>query len=251
MTLSTGEYYANPRPFQRALRRLRRLQRSFDRRRRAGNPGNYNPDGTLKRGPREWWKSNRMLDMERRISRLHERVGNVRREQVHQLTTALTREYGVIGVESIATKNLMRNRRLARQIADVGWGMILHQLKYKAAWAGSLVIAADRYYPSSKTCNSCGAAKAKLSLSERVFTCDECDWECDRDVNAALNLAQMALQQAEVEGLDGVVVARADGRRKTRSGGRVSPGRLPGRCPVKREGSFDEPSQQVNLLAAA
>jgi putative transposase len=236
---------------QRALRRLRRLQRSLDRQRRAANPDNYNADGTAKAAPREWRKSNRMLDTEARIARLHERVGNLRREQAHLLTTELTREYGLIGVESIATKNLMRNKRLARHIADVGWGLILSQLKYKAAWAGSLVCAAERFYPSSKTCSSCGAVKAKLSLSERVFTCAECAWVCDRDLNAALNLARIALRDAESEGLEGVVVARADGRRKTRCGGRVSPEGNLGPCPVKREGSFDEPSQQGNLLAAA
>jgi putative transposase len=93
--------------------------------------------------------------------------------------------------------------------------------------------------------------KAKLSLSERVFKCDECDWLCDRDLNAALNLARMALEHAEAEGLEGVVVARADGRRKTRCRGRVSPGVKPRPCPLKREGSINEPSQQDNLLAAA
>lgn len=251
MTLSTGEYYANPRPLHGALRRLRRVQRSLDRQRRDANPENYNPDRTVKPGPKEWRKSNRMMANERRLVRLHERVGSLRREHAHLLTTALAREYGVIGVENIATKNLMRNRRLARQIADVGWGTILQQLKYKAAWADSLVIAADRYYPSSNTCSSCGAVKAKLSLSERVFECGECDWVCDRDLNAALNLAQMALKHAETEGLEGVVVARADGRRKTRCRGCVSPGVKPRPRPLKREGSTNEPSQQDNLLAVA
>jgi putative transposase len=230
---------------------LRRLQRSLERQRRAANPGNYNPDGTCKAGTREWHKSKRMLANEQRLKRLHERVANLRRERAHQLTTALTRAFGVIGVESIATKNLMRNRRLARHIADVGWGIILEQLKYKAAWAGSLVYAADRYCSSSKTCCSCGAVKAKLSLSERVFTCDECDWVCDRDLNAALNLARLAQQFALSEELeDAMVVDRADGRRKTRSGGRVSPEPRFRPCPLKRAGSI-EPCQQGDLQAAA
>src|ERR687885_1748586 len=111
---------------------------------------------------------------EERVRRLHEHVANLRREQAHQLTTALTREFGVIGVETLAVKNLLGNRRLARHISDVGWGTVLAQLRYKTSWSdGSLLVAADRFYPSSKTCSACGAVKAKLPLADRVFTCDE------------------------------------------------------------------------------
>jgi putative transposase len=72
-----------------------------------------------------------MLRTEARIAKLHERVANLRRHQAHELTTALTREFGVIGVETLAVKNLLANRRLARHISDVGWGMVLNQLKYR------------------------------------------------------------------------------------------------------------------------
>ena len=112
-TLSTGHVAANARPLQASLRALRRLQRQLDRQRRANNPGNYHPDGRAKKGRTSWVKSQRMLRTERRVARLHERVVNLRREQAHQLTTALTREFGVIGVETLAVNNLMRNRRLA------------------------------------------------------------------------------------------------------------------------------------------
>jgi putative transposase len=222
-TTSTRQFYANARPLHHALRRLRRLQRSLDRQRRAANPNNYNADGMAKRGC-AWRSSGRMRITQARIRALHERVANLRREQAHLLTTMLTREFGVIGAESIATKNLMKNRRLARHIADVGWGLILSQLAYKARWAESIFYKADRYYPSSKTCHSCSAVKAKLSLSERVFTCEHCNWVCDRDLNAALNLAQMTLQHARAEGLDGVFVARAGRETLNARGGRVSPG---------------------------
>ena len=164
-TLSTGQVAANARPLQAALRTLRRLQRQLDRQRRANNPGNYHPDGRAKEGCKNWVKSRRMLRTEQRIAKLHERVANLRRHQAHGLTTALTREFGVIGVETLAIKNLMNNRRLARHIADVSWGMVLTQLRYKTSWSdGSLLVAADRFYPSSKTCSACGAAKAKLRL---------------------------------------------------------------------------------------
>ena len=209
VTTSTAHAAANARPLQNALRTLRRLQRQLDRQRRANNPGNYLPGGRPKPGTGTWARSRRMLRTEARIAKVHARVANLRRQQAHELTTALTREFGVIGVETLAVENMLRNRRLARHIADVGWGMVLTQLKYKASWSdGSLLAAADRFYPSSKTCSACGAVKAKLRLAERVFACDNpaCGHVQDRDLNAALNLAHMAHRHTQAEGIQSYVV---------------------------------------------
>jgi len=240
-TLSTGDTAPNSRPLQASLRSLRRLQRRRDRQRRANNLGNYLPDGRTKPGPKTWAKSGRMVRTEQRIAKLHERVANLRREQAHQLTTALTREFGVIGVEDLAVKNLMANRRLARHISDVGWGVVLAQLSYKTSWSdGSLLVTADRFYPSSKTCSSCGAMKAKLRLSDRVFTCDDdaCGHEQDRDLNAALNLARMADRNAQAEGIKSYV-ARTGRFTPTARGGQVSLVALDQHSPLKREASSD------------
>jgi putative transposase len=201
--LSTGEHVSNTRPLQKILCKLRLAQRSADRQRRTANPENYLADGRVKPGARDWQSSARMQRTEQRIRRLYAKAANQRREQAHQLTTALTREYGIIGVETLAVKNLMNNKRLARHIADVGWDTILHQLAYKTAWtAGSLLVQADRYYPSSKTCSTCGSVKPKLSLSERVFECEACGLVIDRDHNAALNLLHMAIEYALAEGIE-------------------------------------------------
>ena len=234
-TLSTGQAAANSQPLKNALRALRRLQRRLDRQRRANNPGNYLADGRVKPGAGSWARSQRMLHTERRIAKLHERVANVRREQAHQLTTQLTREFGLIGVETLQVRNLMANRRLARQIADAGWGTILTQLAYTTSWSdGSVLVAADRFYPSSKTCSACGAARAKLSLSERVFSCESCPHKQDRDLNAALNLAAMAQQQAQ--GIESYV-ARTGRFTLNARGGQVSLVQLDQHSPVKREES--------------
>ena len=231
-TLSTGEAFANARPLQGALRRLRRQQRRLDRQRRANNPGNYLSDGRVRPGASEWVKSRRMLRAEAQRRRLHDRVANVRREQTHQLTTYLTREFGVIGVETLAVRNLMGNRRLARHIADVGWGRILRQLKYKTSWSdGSMLVAADRFYPSSKTCSGCGTARAKLALSERVFTCEVCGLVIDRDLNAALNLAHMAQQHARAEGNSKCYVARTGRETQNARRGQLSPSSSAGLSP--------------------
>jgi putative transposase len=191
-----------------------------------------------------------MLRTGQRIARLHERVANLRRHQAHLLTTALTREFGVIGVETLAVRNLMANRRLARHIADVGWGLVLNQLKYKTSWSdGSIIVAADRFYPSSKTCSACGKVKAKLALSQRVFTCEACMHEQDRDLNAALNLARMAQQHAQAEGVPSYV-ARIGRFTLNARRGQVSLAHLSEHSPMKREDS-SEPSQRREALAAA
>jgi putative transposase len=251
-TLSTGDVFANSRPLQDALRKLRRSQRQLDRQRRANNPGNYLSDGRVKPGASSWIKSQRMLRNEARMRRLHQRVANLRREQAHQLTTFLTREFGVIGVETLNMRGMQANRRLARHIGDAGWGIALSQLTYKTSWSDRcLLVAADRFYPSSKTCSGCGTVRAKLSLSERVFACVACGLSLDRDLNAALNLARMAQRHARAEGNSKCYVARTGRETLNARRGQVSPvtrGRL---SPSKREASSEATQVREDLALAA
>jgi putative transposase len=164
----------------------------------------------------------------------------------------LTREFAVIGVETLQVKNMLANRRLARHISDVGWGTILAQLAYKTSWSdGSVLVAADRFYPSSKTCSSCGAVKAKLSLAERVFTCNDsaCGHVQDRDLNAALNLAHMAARHAQAEGMQ-CHVAATEAETQNARGGQVSLVAHDQHSTVKREDPSGSP-QHGNALALA
>jgi putative transposase len=222
-TLSTGARVENLRPLQGALRRLRRLQRQLDRQRRASNPDNYDERGRPRPGRREWVKSRRMLRKEAAVRRLHERVANVRREQAHRLTTALTREFGLIAIESLNIAGMQANRRLARHISDAGWGIALAQLKYKTVWAGSELVSADRFFPSSKTCSDCGTVKAKLPLSERVFNCEACGFSLDRDENAARNLARLALAVAQAQGESSALFVAATGAETLNARGATDP----------------------------
>ncbi|MGH3154041.1 MAG: RNA-guided endonuclease TnpB family protein [Streptosporangiaceae bacterium] len=95
-------------------------------------------------------------------------------------------------VEDLNVAGMLRNRRLARRLADAGFGQIRRHLAYKTAWHGGRLVLAGRFYPSSKTCSGCGAVKAKLALSERMFRCEGCGLVLDRDLNAARNLAVLA-----------------------------------------------------------
>jgi IS605 OrfB family transposase len=211
--LSTSQAIPNPRPLNQAQQRLRRLNRQLARRQGPGGP-----DGT-RRIPSTGWRQAR-----RRLARAHARVANTRRDGLHKLTTELATNYDTIVVEHLHVAGMIRNRRLARQIADTGFAELRLQLGYKTAWYGSALLAADQWYPSSKTCSACGTVKAKLALSARVFHCEHCGFRIDRDLNAARNLAALVND----------VVAGSGPETGNARGGDTRPGQA-GQTPLKRE----------------
>jgi putative transposase len=175
-TLSTGANIPNPRALQRSLRKLRRRNRQLHRRMPS---------------------SNRRGITRRKLSRVHARTTNLRRDALHKLTTTLATQHGTIVVEQLNLAGMLQNRRLARSLADAGLAELRRQLAYKTAWYGSRLVVADRFYPSSKTCSACGGVKAKLTLAERTLRCEACGLQVDRDLNAARNLAKLAQHVAQ------------------------------------------------------
>lgn len=172
-----------------AGRKLRALQRKAAR-----QHGRWDPVAKTRREPSNGW-----LRTQQQIAKQHVRVANLRLDRLHKLTTSLAQSFDVIGTETLAVKNMMasggaRKRGLNRSIADAGLGEFSRQLDYKTAWYSSTRVRADRWFPSSKTCSGCGSVKAKLTLSDRVYECDntECGLRIDRDLNAAINLARYA-----------------------------------------------------------
>ena len=93
-----------------------------------------------------------------------------------------------IVIEDLSARNMMKNHKLAQSIADSSFGEIRRQFEYKCNWAGIELVKANRFYPSSKLCSNCGNKKEELKLSERVYICDECGFEINRDLNASINL---------------------------------------------------------------
>jgi len=174
--LSTGQTVANPRALEGSLRKLRRLNRELTRRK----PGSKHRNRTR-----------------RRLARVHARAANLRRDALHKLTTALATEHGTVVVERLNVAGMVRNRRLARAVADSGLGELRRLLVYKSTWYGCRLVVADRFYPSSKTCSGCGWVKAKLTLAERTFRCETCGLRIDRDLNAARNLAKLVESVAQ------------------------------------------------------
>ena len=128
-----------------------------------------------------------------KVARAHRKVRNARRDFLHRASTGLVRSADVIVIEDLNVAGLVRNRRLARAIADCGWGEFRRQLTYKCARAGRTLVVIDRWYPSSKTCSACGHLLAELSLSTRYWACPCCGARHDRDVNAAKNILAAGL----------------------------------------------------------
>ena len=170
-TLSDGEVIPNPRHLKRRLKKLKRLQRVVSRRQKGGK--------------------NRKKAV-KKLAKLHRKVRNQRRNTLHQVTTRLAKTKSVLVLEDLHVSGMLKNHHLAQAIGDVGFYEFKRQLLYKASWYGSRVILADRWEPSSKRCNSCGWMDADLTLSDRTFHCDQCGLILDRDLNAAINLEQLA-----------------------------------------------------------
>ncbi|WPD18938.1 IS607 family element RNA-guided endonuclease TnpB [Thermaerobacter composti] len=168
--LSTGEVCPNPRALEKNLKQLARWNRALARR---------------QKGSRGWQKARR------RLARLHGRVRNIRQDALHKLTHHLASTYGVVVVEQLNAAGMLKNRRLARALADAALAEIRRQLRYKCPWHGAVLVEAPPFYPSSKRCSRCGAVKPSLPLSQRVFRCEECGLVLDRDENAARNLATL------------------------------------------------------------
>lgn len=169
-TLSTGEKIAGPRPLKAAQKKLRRLQRSFARKQKG---------------------SNRREKLKLAIAKLHARIKNIRNDFIHKLTYRLCKNHAAIGIENLNAAGMVKNRKLAKHVSDVAFGEFGRQMSYKSLIFGNRLEVADRWYPSSKTCNSCGEIKEKLSLSHRSFRCEGCGNVADRDVNAAKNLESL------------------------------------------------------------
>jgi putative transposase len=170
--LSSGEKITNPTHLRRSERSLAHAHRNLAHKQK----GSKNRDKARLK-----------------VARTHARIADQRLDGLHKLTTRLIRENQVISVESLAIKNMVRNPKLAKSISDVGWGELVRQLEYKAAWYGRTLVQIDRWYPSSKRCHACGYVLDALALDVRQWTCPACGVRHDRDVNAAKNMLAVGL----------------------------------------------------------
>lgn len=178
---SDGRTFENPKALRSRLKALKRASRRHSRKQK----GSKNREKARQR-----------------LSTLHARIRHIRQDALHKATSALVAKTTppeaaeerpcVIVLEDLHVQGMLKNRKLSRAIADVGFYEFKRQVQYKAAFAGVQVKEVSRWEPSSKRCSRCGAIREELGLAERVFVCGTCGYTIDRDLNAACNLAALA-----------------------------------------------------------
>lgn len=170
--LSTGEKVSAPNAFRKNEKKLAKLQRRLAKKQKG---------------------SKNRTKARLKVARLAAKVSDTRKDFLHKLSTRLIRENQTIAVETLAVKNMVRNRHLSKSISDAGWSEFVRQLTYKAQWYGRNLVGIDKWYPSSKRCSDCGFVLTKIPLSVRKWACPECGANHDRDVNAARNILAAGL----------------------------------------------------------
>jgi putative transposase len=168
----SGEKVDNPRHFKRYQNKLAYLQRQLAKKKKG---------------------SNNRAKVRQKVARLHAKIADSRLDNLHKLSRKLINENQVVCVESLQVKNMLRNPKLAKHIADASWGEFVRQLKYKAEWARRTIVEIDRFFPSSKRCSCCGFVHESMPLNIRNWTCPECNTHHDRDINAAMNIKTVGL----------------------------------------------------------
>lgn len=169
---SDGDKIENPKYYRKYEQKLIKLQRALSRKK----IGSKNRDKARIK-----------------VAKLHEKIANTRLDFLHKLSTKLIRENQTIALESLKVKNMIRNRKHSKSIADASWSQFKTMLEYKAKWYGREIKYVDTYFASSKICSHCGYKNEKLTLDIREWTCENCGEYHDRDINAAKNILQHAV----------------------------------------------------------
>ena len=174
--VSDGTKFNAPKPLKRYERKLKRGQQHLSR---------------TKKGSEN--KKKAIIT----VQQIHKRISDIRINAIHKITTNLTKTKSIIVLEDLNVSGMMKNHCLSKAISDIGLYEFRRQSEYKSQLYGSSIIFADRFYPSSKRCSSCGHIKQDLTLRDRIFICPSCGNTIDRDYNASLNLKQVAVSSPD------------------------------------------------------
>jgi putative transposase len=172
-TLSNGETVEGRKPIKLLSRRLARLQRHLAK---------------CTKG------SKRYNRQKMKIARLHYRISCIRQDGLHKLTHHLCQGFKVVCLEDLNVKGMLKNHKLAKAISDMGFYELKRQIEYKATLFGNWISTVSKWFPSSKTCSNCDHKKEELKLYERIYHCEVCGYEIDRDLNAAINIEREGIR---------------------------------------------------------
>lgn len=165
---SDKEHFENPKTLYKYEKQLAKLQRQLAHKKKFSN---------------NWYKQ------KHKIALLHEKITNIRKDNLHKISHKLVMENQLIASENLKISNMIKNHHLAKSIADASWYELTRQLDYKSVWYGRLYVKIGTYYPSSQTCNCCGFKNPiTKDLNVRDWTCPQCGTYHDRDENAADNI---------------------------------------------------------------
>lgn len=186
---SNGRKTANPRFVKRAEKNLIRKQRQLSRKAK----------GSANRAKA------RLL-----VAKCHEKAANARADFQHKLSRTLVDENQAVIVETLKSANMMKNRKLAKYIADASWHSFVVKLEYKMKEQGKHLVKLDQWYASSKTCHCCGYKMEEMPLSVRKWNCSLCGMrDIDRDVNAALNIRDKGILELKAAGRSSLLMEAA------------------------------------------
>ncbi|MFA5652368.1 MAG: transposase [Candidatus Paceibacterota bacterium] len=170
---STGNSPAYERLYRKYEPRLKIMQRRMSKKRKGSN---------------NWYKALY------RVNLIHEKIANKRKDFTHKLSTELVKSNEVIVIENLSLKGMSQALKLGKSVMDLGYSEFVRQLQYKSLWNNKILIEADKWFASSKTCSFCGYVKKDLMLQERTWICPNCGKKHNRDENAGINLRNYGLE---------------------------------------------------------